>query len=59
MDIINNGLGTSGNEGYDRVDKFDDKKTEKLTRIYRDILDTLGEDAAREGLEHTPVRVAK
>ncbi|HEC42007.1 MAG TPA: GTP cyclohydrolase I FolE [Bacteroides sp.] len=59
MDIINNGLGTSGNEGYDRVDKFDDKKTEKLTRIYRDIIDTLGEDADREGLEHTPVRVAK
>ena len=59
MDIINNGLGTSGNEGYDRVDKFDDKKTEKLTRIYRDVLDTLGEDAAREGLEQTPVRVAK
>ena len=59
MEIINNGLGSSENEGYNRVDKFDDVKTEKLTGMYRDILDTLGEDVAREGLEQTPERVAK
>ncbi len=59
MEIINNGLGTSDNEGYDRVDKFDDDKTRKLTGMYRQILDTLGEDATREGLELTPERMAK
>ncbi len=59
MEIINNGLGTSDNEGYDRVDKFDDARTRKLTELYRGVLDTLGEDANREGLELTPVRVAK
>jgi GTP cyclohydrolase I len=59
MEIINNGLGSSENEGYDRVEKFDDEKTGRLTEMYREILDTLGEDAKREGLEQTPVRVAK
>ena len=59
MEIINNGLGSTDNEGYNRVDIFDDKKTEKLTGIYREALDVLGEDARREGLKDTPVRVAK
>ncbi|MFC2115229.1 GTP cyclohydrolase I FolE [Bacteroidota bacterium] len=59
MEIINSGLGSAENEGYNRVDKFDDSKTEKLTRSYRDILDVLGEDPGREGLLETPSRVAK
>ncbi len=59
MEIINNGLGSSENEGYDRVDIFDDVKTKKLAKLYREVLDTLGEDIAREGLEDTPMRMAK
>jgi GTP cyclohydrolase I len=59
MEVINNGLGSSDNEGYNRVELFDDEKTLKLTRMYREILNTLGEDAAREGLEQTPERVAR
>ena len=59
MEVINNGLGSSENEGYDRVEKFDDEKTGRLTEMYRQILVTLGEDVAREGLEQTPIRVAK
>ena len=59
MDIINNGIGTSENEGYSRVDKFDDEKTEKLTGYYHEILNVLGEDVGREGLKQTPERVAK
>ena len=59
MEVVNNGLGSSENEGYNRVDKFDDQKTEKLTGLYREVLNTLGEDIAREGLEETPLRMAK
>ena len=59
MEIINNGIGLAENEGYNRVDKYNDQKTEKLTELYKQVLDTLGEDIRREGLDHTPLRVAK
>jgi GTP cyclohydrolase I len=59
MEIFNNGTGMSDNEGYNRVDKFDDQKTERLTEIYSEVLDIIGEDADREGLTETPLRVAK
>jgi len=59
MEIINNGTGTSENDGYDRVDKFNDAKTERLTEIYNEVLDIIGEDSEREGLSETPMRVAK
>jgi GTP cyclohydrolase I len=59
MDIINNGLGHSDNDGYQRVDKFDDQKTNKLSELYQGVLETLGEDINREGLEQTPMRMAK
>ena len=56
MDIISN----KGNgKGYSKVDRFDDKITEKLSVHYKDILDIIGEDNKREGLAKTPIRVAK
>lgn len=45
--------------GYQRIDKFDSENTKKLSGHYREILDLLGEDVSREGLEKTPLRVAK
>jgi len=59
MEIINNGIGPAENEGYNRVDKYDDQKTEELTGLYKKVLDSLGEDVRREGLDQTPLRVAK
>ena len=59
MDIINNGLGDNQTGGYDRIDRWDDETTSKLTAHYRGILDLLGEDGQREGLKETPQRVAK
>lgn len=59
MEIINNGIGPAENEGYNRIDKYDDEKTAELTGLYKQVLDTLGEDVKREGLDQTPLRVAK
>lgn len=45
--------------GYKRIDHFDENTTEKLSEHYAGIIDLLGEDVKREGLEKTPLRVAK
>ena len=59
MEVKNNGVKSSGNEGYSRIDIFDDATTEKLSEIYRNVLELLNEDPEREGLKETPLRVAK
>ncbi len=46
-------------EGYERIDKFDGKKTKMLAEYYHKILKFIGEDPDREGLIETPERVAK
>ena len=45
--------------GYEKIEKFDPERTEKLMEHYRAILELLGEDPNREGLLKTPLRVAK
>jgi GTP cyclohydrolase I len=59
MDIVNNGLGENITGGYDRIDRWDNETTEKVTEHYKAILELLGEDGKREGLKETPKRVAK
>jgi len=50
----------NGDQGaYQRVDKFDEVTTEKISGHYQEILTLIGEDVTREGLQKTPVRVAK
>lgn len=45
--------------GFVRTDSYDEKTTKELAAHYDKILQLLGEDVTREGLEKTPVRVAK
>jgi GTP cyclohydrolase I len=59
MEKINNGLGENQTGGYDRIDRYDDQATWKLTENYHDVIKLLGEDVTREGLKDTPQRVAK
>ncbi|MFW6203299.1 MAG: GTP cyclohydrolase I FolE [Marinilabilia sp.] len=49
----------NGDSGYAKIESYDDEKTEALSANYKDILEHLGEDSSREGLEKTPIRVAK
>lgn len=48
-----------GDNGYAKIESFNDQTTEALTEHYTEILKLLGEDEKREGLEKTPLRVAK
>lgn len=44
---------------YKKTEQYDEKTTSSLIVNYKDILDLLGEDSKREGLDKTPERVAK
>ena len=46
-------------KSYEKVEQYDTEVTEALAGNYKTIIDTLGEDVNREGLEKTPERVAK
>ncbi len=59
MDIVNNGKGDPTDEGYVRIERWDDEKTNSIAERYKEIIDLLGEDVEREGLQDTPIRVAK
>ena len=45
--------------GYEKIEKFNPERTEKLMEHYRAILQLLGENPDREGLLKTPFRMAK
>ena len=46
-------------KGYEKIELYDTEVTEALADNYRIIINNLGEDIYREGLEKTPERVAK
>lgn len=46
-------------EGYERVDQYNINTTNSIAKHYASVIEELGEDVHREGLEKTPERVAK
>lgn len=59
MDNFINEVNPETDFGYVRIDKYNEERTKKLADLYQQILNTLGENVGREGLERTPIRVAK
>jgi GTP cyclohydrolase I len=45
--------------GYKKIDQYNDKLVDSISDMYKNILDDVGENPAREGLLKTPVRAAK
>lgn len=54
MEVLHNEQG-----GYQRIDRYDEDITNKMAANYAEIITLAGEDVSREGLEKTPLRVAK
>ncbi len=46
-------------DGYTKIDQYNQEKIKSLSDAYTTILNQLGEDPSREGLQKTPERVAK
>lgn len=46
-------------KSYQRIEQYDEETTDLLADNYKAIIENLGEDTNREGLEKTPERVAK
>ena len=44
---------------YKKIEQYDEKTTSQLILNYKNILQLLGEDPGREGLQKTPERIAK
>ena len=44
---------------FNRNDQYDEDITQELAKHYKATLDLLGEDSQREGLQMTPIRVAR
>ena len=52
-------LHDDNDKGYQKIERYNDKTTNELAGHYKESLRLIGEDPEREGLEKTPLRVAK
>lgn len=46
-------------KGYKKIENYNEEKIEVISTHYKSVIEHLGEDPTREGLEKTPERVAK
>jgi GTP cyclohydrolase I len=58
IEKVNDGAGLVV-DGYNKIETWNSETIEEIASMYRRILKLIGEDPEREGLEKTPVRVAK
>jgi len=47
------------NNPYNRIDNYDQESIDRIANVYKHVIEELGEDPNREGLQKTPERVAK
>lgn len=47
------------NGTYRKIEQYDPETTKEISEHYKKIIELLGEDSGREGLQQTPIRVAK
>ncbi len=59
MKHINKGSGLIHENGFVKIEQFNQKAIDKISEVYREVLVQIGEDPDREGLKKTPFRVAK
>jgi GTP cyclohydrolase I len=59
MDIINSGKTPQTEKGFLDIERYDQQRTDNLVDLYKQVLDNLDDDPGREGLEMTPLRIAK
>ena len=46
-------------KNYEKIEVYDTESTDVIASGYKSIIENLGEDSSREGLEKTPERAAK
>ena len=46
-------------DGYQKIERYPEETVTKMAEHYRQILELIGEDTTREGLDKSPLRIAK
>lgn len=58
-ELDKNMMNENNMDGYEKIEQYNEEKVTILSEHYAKIIEHLGEDVHREGLEKTPERVAK
>ena len=46
-------------DGYQKIERYPEETVTKMAELYKQILELIGEDPSREGLDKSPLRIAK